>query len=72
MGFLNRLFGGGSKAEAAPPQEAPPCGHLTLVPRWDNAQDMGDADKVTNYVCEACHQQFTPAEAQHMRETSGV
>lgn len=72
MGFLSKIFGGG-KPEAAQTSGPPPeCGHMTLVPRWDNAADMGDKDKVTVYSCESCQQQFTPAEAQNIRETAGL
>jgi hypothetical protein len=71
MGFLKSVFGGGKKkreeeiiqAAAA----AAECGHATLVPRWDSAEDMGKADKITVYHCEGCSKDFTPAEAEAMR-----
>lgn len=72
MGFLKGLFGGGSKAADTPPTEVrhhaePECGHVTVIPRWDNAADMGKADKVTVYHCEGCGTDFTPAELEAIR-----
>lgn len=72
MGFLSRLFGGGKRAEVAPTGPPPVCGHTTLVPRWDNAEDMGKAEKVSAYRCESCGEDFAPAEAQEIRERTGV
>ncbi len=72
MGFLSRLFGGGKAAEAESTGPPPVCGHTTLVPRWDNAEDMGKGDKVSVYRCESCRQDFTPDEAQGIRAGSGV
>jgi hypothetical protein len=73
MGILDKLFGGGKKKQqqqqqAAVAVEAPPCPHAVLVPRWDSVDDMGKEDKATRYMCEACHQMFSPAEARELRE----
>jgi hypothetical protein len=72
MGILDKLFGGGKKQQqqqqAAVTVEAPPCPHAVLVPRWDSVEDMGKEDKATRYMCEACHQMFSPAEARELRE----
>jgi hypothetical protein len=68
MGLLSKIFGG--KKQAAVLEMAPvECPHSVLVPRWESVQDMGIADKATRYMCEACKQMFTPAEANQLRET---
>jgi hypothetical protein len=70
MGILDKLFGGGKKQQQpAVAVEAPPCPHAVLVPRWDSVEDMGKEDKATRYMCEGCHQVFSPAEAQELRES---
>lgn len=48
---------------------APVCLHTTLTPRWENAADMGDAEKVSSYTCQSCHQTFTAAEGQTLLAT---
>jgi hypothetical protein len=69
MGILDKLFGGGKKQQQpAIVVETPPCPHAVLVPRWDSVEDMGKEDKATRFMCEACHQMFSPAEAQELRE----
>lgn len=60
------LFGLFGKKETAA-VEAPPCPHVVLVPRWDSVADMGIAAKATRYLCDSCHEEFTPAEAETMR-----
>jgi hypothetical protein len=60
MSLLRKLFG---KEKPAAVLEKPPCPHTALVPRWDNAEDMGKADKTSAYVCTACDTVFTPEEA---------
>lgn len=68
MGILSKIFGG---TESTPADEAaaptPECAHGALVPRWDNAADMGKADRVSHYYCEGCGSTFSPAEAEHIR-----
>jgi hypothetical protein len=49
-----------------------PCEHVTLVPRWDRADDMGRADRVASYRCEACGEEFTRAEGESLRETEAA
>ena len=66
MGILAKLFG---SAKAAPVVEAL-CPHTALVPRWDSADDIGHEDRTTVYVCEACHETFTPEEAAALRDTA--
>jgi hypothetical protein len=68
MGLLDKLFGGKSKESAAPTITVE-CPHAVLVPRWENVQDMGHEDKITRYMCEACHEEFTPEVATRLRDT---
>lgn len=69
MGLFDRLFGGGKAKQQALAVEAPPCPHSVLVPRWDSVEDMGKADKATRYMCEACHEMFTPQQARELQES---
>jgi hypothetical protein len=68
MGLLDKLFGGKTKASDTATISVE-CPHAVLVPRWDNVQDMGREDKATRFMCEACHEEFTPEAAQTIRET---
>lgn len=68
MGLLDKLFGNKTKAveSAAITVE---CPHAVLVPRWENVQDMGREDRITRYMCEACHEEFTPDVAAQLRDS---
>jgi hypothetical protein len=62
MGFLNRLFDR-KVDKAAPAGEsvaAVECPHTAVTARWDSAADMGKPELVSAYVCESCHETFTP------------
>ena len=72
MGFLNRLFGKAKTPSPTGPATAVECQHTTLVPRWDNAPDMGDATKVSVYRCESCQRDFTPEDAAEVRAIIGL
>jgi hypothetical protein len=69
MSILGKLFGGRQRTETTPAADVPPveCSHMQLVPRWANAEDMGKADKATEYICSACGEHFEPARAHEMR-----
>jgi hypothetical protein len=67
MGLFDKLFGGGKSKQQAVVVEAPPCPHSVLVPRWDSVEDMGKAEKATRYMCESCHEMFTPQEAEELQ-----
>lgn len=70
MGLFDKLFGGSkSKPATAVAEPAVTCPHAVLVPRWDNVQDMGHEDKATRYMCEACHEIFTPEQAKELSQT---
>lgn len=69
MGFLDKLFGGGKKQQAAVAEIAVECPHSVLVARWDSVADMGHEDKATRFLCETCHEEFSPEEAKHLRDT---
>jgi len=70
MGIFDKLFGGAKEKAATAVIEKPPCLHAALVPRWDSVDDIGHEDRVDHYICEACGERFTPAEAQTLRETA--
>jgi streptomycin 6-kinase len=69
MGFLVKLFGGSKKQDTAVAEIAVACPHTVLVPRWDSVQDMGREDKATRFMCEACHEMFSPEEAEALRNS---
>ena len=68
MGLLGKLFGSKTK-EVESSTVVVQCIHSVLVPRWENVQDMGHEDKITRYMCEACHEEFTPEVAMELRDT---
>ena len=57
--------------EDPPKQEADAteCPHMTLVARWDSADDIGHEDRASSFRCEACGREFTLDEATHLRAT---
>jgi hypothetical protein len=70
MGLLDRLFRrSGAPADAAEDVIATECVHTTLTARWDSAEDMGNEDKATSFICTACNERFTPEEAMKLRES---
>ena len=69
MGVFDKLFGGNGKKESVA-VKAPPCPHTALVPRWDNLHDMGSEDRASGFICEACHQEFTPQQASSLKQES--
>jgi hypothetical protein len=66
-----KLFG--KKQEEKPAAdagaEAIECEHITLIPSWDSAEDMGQLDRASQFRCEACGDTFAPAEAERLRAT---
>lgn len=68
MSWLSRLMGRKSTEEVAPVAHVE-CPHVTLVPHWDSAADMGHEDRATSFRCDACGNTFTPAEARELRRT---
>jgi len=71
MGFLSKLFG--RRPAAAPPAaDVPPCPHVTLVPRWNSAAEMGDEAKASGYQCDSCQQTFTAEEGRALRQTEAA
>jgi hypothetical protein len=73
MGLFDKLFGGSKEKERAADTavaEKPPCLHTALVPRWDSIDDIGHDDRVDHYICEACGEKFSPAQAASMRESA--
>lgn len=68
MGLFDKLFGGGKAKQQTAVVEHVECPHAVLVPRWDSVQDMGHEDKATRYMCEACHEEFSPEKARELGE----
>jgi hypothetical protein len=52
--------------------EAVACEHVTLVPGWDNARDVGRVGHASLFRCEACRAEFTPDKAAELRETEAA
>ncbi|MBI2765094.1 MAG: hypothetical protein HYX53_04190 [Chloroflexi bacterium] len=71
MGVLSRFKGRKNEPEIVTGEELP-CPHVVLAPKWDDAADMGIESKASRWLCGACGQQFTPAEAQQLRETEAT
>ena len=68
MGVFDKLIG--RKKEAAhEAAEGVPCPHVTLVPRWDNAADMGHEDRASGFMCDSCKESFTAPQARALRRT---
>ncbi len=59
MTMLGKLFGRKKQAAVV---ESVTCPHKALVPRWQNAQEMGKKDLVSSYTCSACGSVFTREE----------
>jgi hypothetical protein len=55
--------------EAVSEIEERTCLHVALTPQWDQPEDMGMESRASHWVCGACGENFTPAEAQQLRET---
>ncbi len=68
MSFMKRLL---RRNEKPPVQEedssAAGCPHVVLVPRWDNADDIGKSEVASSYVCEACTASFPREEAERLQ-----
>jgi hypothetical protein len=69
MGIFDKLFGGKSKETQTAVVESVSCPHAVLVARWETVADMGHEDKATRYMCEACHEEFSPEEGRRLRDT---
>src|SRR5207244_560157 len=55
-----------TEAEESGPAAEPECPHSALVPRWDELADMGKPEKVSRYICESCHQDFSREEGERV------
>ena len=45
------------------------CPHTSLVPRWENAADIGDLQRATSFRCDACGSEFNAERARMLRAT---
>ena len=73
MGFLDKLFGrkSGTDTPIATPEQDDAigevsCPHGSLVPHWDQLEDMGKTEAVSYYVCESCDQRFAREDGQRL------
>lgn len=68
MGFLDKLFrregGTAVQTEEKPVEEV--CPHGSLVPRWDQPEDMGKKELVSTYVCESCGASFSREQGERV------
>jgi len=53
-----------ARKKKAAAEQTQPCQHWDLAPRWDSAEDMGKAEKVTHYNCCACGARVSLEEAR--------
>ena len=51
------------------PADTTACPHTTLIPRWENAADIGNLDRATRFLCEGCNSEFDADEARRLRAT---
>jgi hypothetical protein len=42
---------------------------VTLVPRWDSADDIGKPEKVSSFICEGCQVSFSREEGEQLQAT---
>lgn len=45
------------------------CPHVSLLPRWEDADSIGHDDRASYWVCASCEQTFTPEEVLELRRT---
>lgn len=70
MRILDKLRGRSSEKPASDARaDAPVCTHVTLIPRWDAASDIGDNSKASSWTCDACRATFSPAAVLSLRAT---
>ena len=70
MRFLRRLLGRGEERPAGGEEAFEPvCPHVTLVARWDSADDIGKPEKVSSFICESCQTSFSREEGEQLQAT---
>ncbi|MGI8926381.1 MAG: hypothetical protein ACR2HN_07010 [Tepidiformaceae bacterium] len=67
MSWLGKLKNRGETEELEPVR----CPHVTLIPGWDRAEDIGTEAKATRFRCEGCGEEFTSIQAEALRRTEG-
>lgn len=73
MDWLRKLRNrGGDNVREPAATEVPACEHVALVAKWERAEDIGKDSLASGYRCEGCGAEFTPAEAQRLRETEAA
>ncbi|MDP6606186.1 MAG: hypothetical protein QF664_08030 [Dehalococcoidia bacterium] len=66
MSWLTRVLRRGDRREEV---RQAACAHTNLTARWDDAQDVGKAEKTSRYACVSCGEMFTRDEAQTLGGT---
>ena len=70
MRFLRRLFGRSEEKPGGGEEASEPvCPHVTLVARWDSADDIGKPGKVSSFTCESCQASFSREEGEQLQAT---
>lgn len=46
--------------------DSPACPHTVLIPKWDRLEDMGKEESIAGFRCDACGQEFTTGEGEHL------
>jgi hypothetical protein len=64
-----RLPGKRHEPEGNTEPETAECPHVTLVARWDSANDIGHDERASSFHCEACGRAFSLEEAAQLRAT---
>ena len=67
MSLLSKLLR--KEAEPAAVIEHTPCLHISAVPQWDAAADIGKEALATRFVCAVCSESFTPDVYRQLRAT---
>lgn len=70
MRFLRRLLGRREERPVGQKEASEPvCPHVTLVPRWDSAGDIGKSEKVSSFICVGCQASFSREEGEQLQAT---
>ena len=63
---LPKLFRKREEAPAPAEEPGPVCPHSALIPHWDDPNDMGKPERVSDYRCDACGERFSRRQAERL------